>query len=85
MTKMMMRMSIMVVIKMPVMIMKIKMPAAGQVMMIMKMIRVEPGMDTKMMKVVIRAGCKTLIIKICFSRRRVTPEPLLERELSWSK
>src|SRR3954468_8289883 len=92
MTNMMMRMSIMVKIKMPVMITKIKTPVTITKIRVAldmdtKMIKVASGMDTKMIKVapvmntkikvptMIRAGCENLMSKICFSRRRVTPEP----------
>ena len=78
-------------IKTPVTITKIRLVALD---MDTKMIKVASGMDTKMIKVapvmntkikvptMIRAGCETLMSKICFSRRRVTPEPPVERRLN---
>ena len=81
-------------IKMPVMITKIKTPVTITKIRVValdmdtKMIKVASGIDMKMIKVVptmIRAGCETLMSKICFSRRRVTPEPPVERRLNWSK
>ncbi len=47
-----------------------------------------PGMNGMMkpkVKGMIRAGCGTLMSKSCFSRRRVTPKPPLERKPGWSK
>ena len=65
-------------IKVPGMIMKIKVPGMNMKIKL-------PGMNMKL-KVpdLIRAGCGTLMSKSCFSRRRVTLEPPLERKPSWS-
>jgi hypothetical protein len=74
--------------KVPGMNMKMKVPGMNMKMKVpgMNMKMKVPGMNMKIkVPSMIRAGCGTLMFKSCFSRRRVTPEPPLERKPSWSK